>query len=141
MGADGLRGLGFFGLPDVPTSISNEDNVRANLFPLLDTHGTGACACEQLMFLERDHSKKAKVLRQLSRVRERGLEGAPDPVANKAQGMLNKLAMQTTQLGGKPWQLVTEKVAIGDEWSQPRTLSQPRSPVSKRGDKQPSRPQ
>jgi len=115
--AEGLTALGFFDLPGVPASICSEDLVTDNLFPLLDQTGTGACACEQVMFLEKDPAKKAKVLRQLARMREHGHEGAPEPLRNHAQRLLHQLAKQTTPLGGKPWQMVTSKVAIGEDWS------------------------
>lgn len=118
--SEGLKDLGFFDLPGLPTLISNEELVDANLFPLLDQNGTNACACEQLMFLEKDAAKKEKVLRQLARMREGGIEGALEQPKHHAHRLLHQLAIQTTPLGGKPWQMVTAKVAIGDEWSQPK---------------------
>jgi len=112
--AEGLRDLGFFDDPGVPVSLSSPHLVVANLFPLLDQHGTNTLACDQLMFLEKNQEKKLQILKQLARMREHGVEGKEEPLQSTASKMLNRIAMETTMLGGKPWQLVTAAVAVGD---------------------------
>jgi len=53
--AEGLRDEGFFDVPGLPTAVlGDEEKVLKNLYPLLDTTGSGACSCEELMFLEKD---------------------------------------------------------------------------------------
>lgn len=124
--AEGLRELGFFDVEGLPSSLGSEDKVLKNLYPLLDQNGSGACSCEQLMFLERDRPKRDRILRELARIREYGHDGAEEPLRSNAQRMLHKLAMQCTPLGGKHWASLTEEVAVGDR-------SQPSSPATSKG--------
>eukprot|EP00928_Gymnodinium_smaydae_P057669 TRINITY_DN40889_c0_g1_i1.p1 TRINITY_DN40889_c0_g1~~TRINITY_DN40889_c0_g1_i1.p1 ORF type:complete len:360 (+),score=98.18 TRINITY_DN40889_c0_g1_i1:76-1080(+) len=112
---EGLRELGFFDLEGIPESIQTEQLVTSNLYPLLDQIGSGACSCGQLMFLEQDEKKKAKVMRELARIRDFGHDNAPEPLRSNANWMLHKLAKQNTTLGGAHWKSVTSKVAIGDD--------------------------
>lgn len=79
--AEALQELGFFECEGIPEVINDLDKVMTNLFPLFDTHGTGACDCEQLMFLEKDKEARQKVLKKLAHQREFGKqanEGEPD---------------------------------------------------------------
>eukprot|EP00927_Polykrikos_kofoidii_P018195 TRINITY_DN18389_c0_g1_i1.p1 TRINITY_DN18389_c0_g1~~TRINITY_DN18389_c0_g1_i1.p1 ORF type:complete len:322 (-),score=57.42 TRINITY_DN18389_c0_g1_i1:69-1034(-) len=115
---EGLRELGFFDLDGLPRALSTEQLVTENLYPLLDQAGTGACSCEQLMFLEQDEAKKARVLRELARIRDYG-HGATsgETLKSTANRFLHKLAKKTTLLGGKHWKTVNEKVVVGDNLS------------------------
>merc|ERR1712232_1459423 len=113
--AEGLTALKFFLAEGVPSVLDSEDKVLENLYPLLDQAGLGACSCEQLMFLEKDKEKRAKVLEKLARIREYGKDvGGAEPLKSNAQKLLHKIAKQTTPLGGKHWSTVTESVAVGD---------------------------
>jgi len=116
--AEGLTELGFFAVPDIPDVLSTELKVLTNLYPLLDASGTGACSCEQLMFLEKDKDKRAKILRELARIREFGKDvGGAEPLKSNAQKMLHKIACKTTPLGGQHWSSVTEPMAVGEPLS------------------------
>lgn len=119
--AAGLSEKGFFEVMGVPDSLQDEQKVLANLYPLLDSSGAGACSCENLMFLEQDREKRQKVLRELARIREYGKDvGGAEPLKSNAQKMLHKIAIRTTPLGGNHWATVTDEVAVGE----------PSSPVS-----------
>mmetsp|Transcript_70967 Transcript_70967/g.123076 ORF Transcript_70967/g.123076 Transcript_70967/m.123076 type:complete len:317 (+) Transcript_70967:157-1107(+) len=118
--AEGLRALGFFEVPGLPADfLGSEDKVLKNLYPLLDTNGTGACSCEQIMFLEKDRLKRDKIMRALTRIREYGHEGAEEPLRSKAQHMLHKLAINCTPLGGKHWATLADEVAVGGHSTPP----------------------
>lgn len=117
--AEGLTDLEFFDIPGLPSSLSSEEKVLKNLYPLLDQNGSGACSCEQLMFLEKDRPKRDKILRELARIREFGHDGAEAPLRSKAQSMLHKLAVNYTPMGGKHWATITDEVAVGNSSSQP----------------------
>lgn len=113
--AEGLRECGFFDVPGLPTGVlGDEEKVLKNLYPLLDTTGSGACSCEELMFLEKDRAKRDRILRELYRIREYGRDSAEEPLRSQAQLMLHKLAINCTPLGGKHWSTLTEEVAVGD---------------------------
>lgn len=114
--AEGLRELGFFDVPGLPAAfLGDEDKVLENLYPLLDQTGSGACCCEQLMFLEKDRLKKDRILKELARIREFGRENAEEPLRSNAQLMLHKLAIDCTTLGGKHWKTVKAEVAVGNK--------------------------
>lgn len=111
--AQGLTWSGFFTAEGVPTSLCTEEKILKNLYPLLDQTGSGACSCEQLMFLEKDRTKRDRILRELARIREYGHDGAEEPLRSNAQRMLHKLATSCTPVGGKHWAAVTDEVAVG----------------------------
>ncbi|CAE7295450.1 unnamed protein product [Symbiodinium pilosum] len=107
----GLTALGFFDDESVPEGIGTEELLVKNLYPLIVT---GHCiSIDDLLFLEKDKVKRAKIIRQLQRIRDQGIEAGPEPLRNEGQRMLFKLSMSTTQLGGKHWKGVKSKVARG----------------------------
>lgn len=107
----GLTALGFFDDETIPEGIRTEELLLQNLYPLIVT---GHCiSIDDLLFLEKDKVKRAKIIRQLQRIRDQGIEAGPEPLRNEGQQMLFKLSMSTTQLGGKHWKGVTSKVARG----------------------------
>lgn len=113
--AAGLADLGFFKQPCIPEFIESPGKVLVNLYPLLDSNGTGACSCEQLMFLEKDKEKRNAVLRELARIREYGKDvGGAEPLKSGATKMLHKLATKFTPLGGHHWASVTDEIAVGE---------------------------
>lgn len=135
--AAGLAELGFFETAGIPDALETEEKVLTNLYPLLDSNGTGACSCEQLMFLEKDKETRTKVLRELARIREYGKDvGGAEPLKSGASKLLHKIAIRTTPLGGNHWSSVTDEVAVGDPVSprspSPRQQGVP-SPRSLRG--------
>jgi len=99
--AEGLRTLGFF-----EESILTEELVLANLYPLLDQSGHGCITPDHLIFLEKDKQKRARIERQLSRIREKGAEGAPEPLQKDAERFLHGLSVSVL-LGGKNWKLAS----------------------------------
>lgn len=122
--AEGLSDLGFFECENIPVIIDTPYKVLCNLYPLLDSNGTGACSCEQLMFLEKDKERRQKVLKQLARIREFGKDsGGSEPLKSNAQKMLHKITMKNTPAGGAHWAQVTDPMAVGE----------PRSPTSPGG--------
>mmetsp|Transcript_76633 Transcript_76633/g.135203 ORF Transcript_76633/g.135203 Transcript_76633/m.135203 type:complete len:418 (-) Transcript_76633:7-1260(-) len=114
----GLKELGFFTDPAIPKQLSTEELMMENLYPLLDQYGSGCITAEQLLFLEKDKAKRSKIMRQLARIREQGIEAAPEPLRNDAQRLLFRMSMSATQLGGKHWKTVRSEVACGDDTSQ-----------------------
>jgi len=107
----GLTALGFFDDETIPEGIRTEELLLQNLYPLIVT---GHCiSIDDLLFLEKDKVKRAKIIRQLQRIRDQGIEAGPEPLRNEGQQMLFKLSMSTTQLGGKHWKGVKSKVARG----------------------------
>lgn len=146
--AEGLGEMGFFKAPGLPENLSSEVLVLANLFPLLDVNGRGCVMCEHLLFLEKDREKKAKIKRELERIRMYGSHNAVEPLPHNAQKMLHELILGTTALGGKHWALLEPGLAVGNPntrtpaGSRPRTPggagSRARTPVQSRA---PSRPQ
>lgn len=113
---EGLAELGFLDLPNLPDNLSNEAMLSENLYPLLDQSGKGAISPDQLLFLEQDKDKRVRLQRQLARIRDHGIQGAPEPLRNDAQRLLHKLAMNTTLLGGKHWKQLDSKhvqLAVG----------------------------
>lgn len=112
----GLKALGFF-QQQLPSGLSSEDLVVRNLFPLMDSNGTGCITPEQLLFLEKDRERRMKIERQLARIRAHGIQAAPEPLRNDAQRMLFRLSMKTTQLGGKHWKNVHSLLACGESAS------------------------
>jgi len=128
--AEGLRDEGFFDVPGLPTAVlGDEEKVLKNLYPLLDTTGSGACSCEELMFLEKDRLKRDRILRELYRIREFGRDSAEEPLRSQAQQMLHKLAINCTPLGGKHWATLTEEVAVGN----PSAPSSPQNSLTPNG--------
>jgi len=114
---EGLRELGFFDVEGLPESLSTEELVTANLYPLLDQNGSGACSCEQLLFLEGDAVKKKRIRRELARIRNFGHDNAPEPLKSSASRMLTKIAHKTTAVGGTHWAMLgpeASKIAIGE---------------------------
>lgn len=101
--SEGLRNLGFFDMEGLLQRLKSEEDVLANLFPLLDQNGHGCITPSQVLFLEKDAPKKEQLERQLARIAKHGAEAAPEPLHNDAQRMLHKLAIQTTMLGGNHW--------------------------------------
>ncbi|CAE7502401.1 unnamed protein product [Symbiodinium natans] len=107
----GLTALGFFDDETIPEGIRTEELLLKNLYPLIVT---GHCiSIDDVLFLEKDKVKRAKIIRQLQRIRDQGIEAGPEPLRNEGQRMLFKLSMSTTQLGGKHWKGVKSKVARG----------------------------
>eukprot|EP00439_Symbiodinium_sp_Y106_P064133 s3371_g10.t1 len=91
--------------------VFGQELLLQNLYPLIVT---GHCiSIDDLLFLEKDKVKRAKIIRQLQRIRDQGIEAGPEPLSNEGQQMLFKLSMSTTQLGGKHWKGVKSKVARG----------------------------
>mmetsp|Transcript_88212 Transcript_88212/g.257847 ORF Transcript_88212/g.257847 Transcript_88212/m.257847 type:complete len:378 (-) Transcript_88212:138-1271(-) len=108
--AAGLRDLGFFSFASLPATLVTEELVLANLFPLLDQSGHGCITPDQLLFLEKDKEKRARIERQLARIREHGADGAPEPLRKDAERFLHNLSFHTTYLGGKHWTLIRESI-------------------------------
>jgi hypothetical protein len=115
----GLKDMGFYDDSNLPGAISTEEGMMQNLYPLLDQHSSGCITSEQLLFLEKDKMKRAKIDRQLRRIRDHGIQAAPEPLLNDAQRLLFRLSMSSTQLGGKHWKGLRSEVACGDEKSPP----------------------
>lgn len=99
--AEGLRDLDFFEASSLPKGLESEDAVLVNLFPLLDQNGHGCITPGQLLFLEKDVTKKEQLERQLARIAKHGVEAAPEPLHNEAQHLLHTLSCQATYFGGK----------------------------------------
>eukprot|EP00927_Polykrikos_kofoidii_P072300 TRINITY_DN68433_c0_g1_i1.p1 TRINITY_DN68433_c0_g1~~TRINITY_DN68433_c0_g1_i1.p1 ORF type:complete len:405 (-),score=49.07 TRINITY_DN68433_c0_g1_i1:251-1423(-) len=100
----GLRRLGFFQADNLPKSLATEEQVLANLIPLLGQADNGCVTPHELLFLERDKQKREHFGKELKRIREYGkAPAAGQPVRNSAQRMLGKLAVKTTVLGGMHW--------------------------------------
>jgi len=99
--AAGLRDLGFFSFASLPATLVTEELVLANLFPLLDQSGHGCITPDQLLFLEKDKNKRARIERQLARIREHGADGAPEPLRKDAERFLHNLSVHTTYLGAR----------------------------------------
>merc|ERR1712232_373474 len=104
---------GFFEVDYVPANLATEELVLANLYPLLDQNGHGCVTADQLMFLEKDRVKRARIQSELARIREGGIEAAAEPLRNDAQRMLHKLCMRNTSAGGKHWATLKPGVAVG----------------------------
>ncbi|CAE8644439.1 unnamed protein product, partial [Polarella glacialis] len=115
--ARALTDLGFFKSPKLLASLCCEEFVLKNLYPLLDQNGSGCITPSQLIFLEKDRDKRDKIERQLARIRDYGIQAAPEPLRNDAQRLLFRLSMSTTLMGGKHWKKVRSPVAIGDNES------------------------
>lgn len=126
--AEGLRELGFFDSGDLPPSLESEDLVLENLYPLLDQSGHGCITPDQLLFLEKDKEKRVRIERQLARIRQHGIQGAPEQLKKDAERMLHTLAMRTTLLGGKHWKKVRESIALPHPRSKPCGPQQQRTP-------------
>mmetsp|Transcript_29715 Transcript_29715/g.67276 ORF Transcript_29715/g.67276 Transcript_29715/m.67276 type:complete len:397 (-) Transcript_29715:86-1276(-) len=105
---EGLRDMGFFSLEGLPQTLATEELVLENLYPLLDQGGHGCITPDQLLFLEKDKEKRARIERQLARIREHGADGAPEPLRKEAERMLHTLSVETTLLGGKHWKMLRE---------------------------------
>lgn len=109
----GLTSRGFFQADGLLASLSSPEQVLANFFPVLDSSGSGACSCEQLMFLEKDEVKKERILRELARVRDYGQDNKEEPLKSNANLMLHHLSLKTTVLGGKHWKSVRNPLVVG----------------------------
>lgn len=134
---EGLRGMGFFDLPDLPEALADEEKVLDNLFPLLDQGGNGSVGAEQVMFLEKDKEKRERVQAKLARIREFGHIGAKEPVSNDAAEKLHHLTMKTTPMGGKHWKRIKSHKTL--VYGGPPRPQKPKKPlwVSKRNQPQP----
>lgn len=108
--AEGLRELDFFEFPGLSETLATEKLILANLYPLLDQGGHGCITPDQLLFLEKDKEKRARIERQLARIREHGTDGAPEPLRKDAERFLRSLSHQTTYLGGSHWKYIEDSV-------------------------------
>lgn len=108
--AEGLSELGFFKVQGLPETLVTEELVLANLYPLLDQSGHGCITPDQLLFLEKDKDKRARIERQLARIREHGADGAPEPLRKDAERFLHSLSHHTTFLGGNHWKFLRDSV-------------------------------
>lgn len=97
---DGLRELGFFDTDGLPPGIADEELVLKNLFPLLDSNGTGAVEPRQLLFLEKDRPKRARWATSLKKLREHG--DTPQPAPSEASQLLTA-ALSVTSMSRKHW--------------------------------------
>ncbi|CAJ1438050.1 unnamed protein product [Effrenium voratum] len=109
--SQGLQALGFFE-DSLPAGLRSEELLEQNLFPLLVT---GNCVnIDDVLFLEKDKEKRSRIIRQLQRIRDFGIQAGPEELPKEGQRMLFRLSMSTTQLGGKHWKKVKSKMARGD---------------------------
>lgn len=108
----GLQAMGVFADPKLPTGLRSQELFAKNLYPLL---ATGNCVnIDDLLFLEKDLEKRNRIIQELQRIRDYGVQAGPGPLPNEGQHMLFRLSMSTTQLGGKHWKTVKSKMARGD---------------------------
>lgn len=112
--AQGLREAGFFDQKGLPVNLGNEAKVIDNLYPLLDSSGTGVVQPDQLLFLEKNTEKRAEWDRILMRKRD-GQFGAfaKDEDANEAHGFLKDTGFKTTRLGKQHWKMMPYTPLLG----------------------------
>jgi len=104
--AEGLQALGFFDAQGLPESIRTPEGVLKQLYPLLDSDGMGCVTPDELLFLERDKEKVARIKKELAHVREHGKWTVAEPPRKDAEKMLHDLCLGATVLGGKHWKSV-----------------------------------
>lgn len=102
---DALERLGFFNMSYLPSNLATKELVLANLFPLLDRNESRAISAEEIMFMEHNKEKRAKILEQIARIQESGHDGRSEPLKHEAHWFLHGVAIKTTALGGKHWKM------------------------------------
>jgi len=107
----GLQAMGIFADRSLPEGLRTQELLSKNLYPLL---ATGNCVnIDDLLFLEKDQEKRQRIVLELQRIRDFGVQAGPGPLPNEGQRLLFRLSMSTTQLGGKHWKGVKDKMARG----------------------------
>merc|ERR1712151_1274199 len=128
--------MGFFNIKDLPCSLADGPSLLKNLYPLLDQGGLGCVQGDQVLFLEKDKTKRAKVAKERARIKEFGHDAMLEPLTSGADRFLHKICMENTQLGGKNFKLLrgdNAKLACG-EGEKPRKTWRDQGRPPKRGD-------
>jgi len=94
---DGMEELGFFEAKDVPDRIATVELARRNLFPVLDATGRGTLSARDLLFIERDKSKRERIKRDLNYIELYGRQAMARPLPKSADKLLSKTAGMSFQ--------------------------------------------
>lgn len=123
--ADGLREFGFFDQNNIPSALDSESKILHNLYPLLDSHGTGVVQPDQLLFLERNDKKRAEWEKFLEKKRD-GQFGTfvMEEEGNGAVEFLKDTAFSTTRCGKQHWAMMPHNPMLGGPGPK-ETLPQP----------------
>jgi hypothetical protein len=103
--------------------------VLENLYPLLDSHGTGVIQPDQLLFLEKDIQKRATWEKILEKRRDEQYGSfIGEAEETKAHDFIRDIAFKTTRCGKQHWKMMPYNAIMGGpppKESRPQPLFKP----------------